>query len=77
ERRGEKRKREEEEGRKERGEREEERRRGAGERPMTPTAKPSIAASRRIKRLYINAGHGRLGWTLAGGSARRVVDLFE
>jgi D-amino-acid dehydrogenase len=44
---------------------------------MTPTSKPIIAASRRIKRLYINAGHGMLGWTLALGSARRVVDLFE
>lgn len=41
------------------------------------TSKPIIAASRRIKGLYINAGHGMLGWTLALGSARRVVDLFQ
>ncbi|MBY2924066.1 FAD-dependent oxidoreductase [Rhizobium leguminosarum] len=48
----------------------------SGERPMTPTSKPIIAASRHIKGLYINAGHGMLGWTLALGSARRVVDLL-
>ncbi|MGR9400674.1 FAD-dependent oxidoreductase [Rhizobium leguminosarum] len=51
--------------------------RWSGERPMTPTSKPMIAASRRIKGLYINAGHGMLGWTLALGSARRVVDLLR
>ncbi|MGO8021942.1 FAD-dependent oxidoreductase [Rhizobium leguminosarum] len=50
--------------------------RWSGERPMTPTSKPIIAASRHIKGLYINAGHGMLGWTLALGSARRVVDLL-
>ena len=38
--------------------------RWSGERPMTPTSKPIIAASRRIKGLYINAGHGMV---TAGG----------
>ncbi|MGO8249310.1 FAD-dependent oxidoreductase, partial [Rhizobium johnstonii] len=51
--------------------------RWSGERPMTPTSMPIIAASRRIKGHYINAGQGMLGWTLALGSARRVFDFLQ
>lgn len=47
----------------------------SGERPMTPSSRPIIAPSRRIRGVYINVGHGMLGWTLALGSARRVVEL--
>lgn len=47
----------------------------SGERPTTPSSRPIIASSRRIRGLYVNAGHGMLGWTLALGSARRVVDM--
>lgn len=50
--------------------------RWSGERPMTPSSKPVIVASRRIRGLYLNAGHGMLGWTLALGSARRVVEMI-
>ncbi|MFS8047532.1 FAD-dependent oxidoreductase [Rhizobium sp. BR 314] len=48
----------------------------AGERPMTPSSRPRIAPSRNIRGIYINAGHGMLGWTLALGSARRLVELI-
>ncbi|MDH6233833.1 D-amino-acid dehydrogenase [Mesorhizobium soli] len=50
--------------------------RWSGERPMTPSSQPIIAPSRRMRGLYINAGHGMLGWTLALGSARRLAGLI-
>jgi D-amino-acid dehydrogenase len=40
----------------------------AGFRPATPTGVPLIGAS-PIPNLYLNVGHGALGWTLACGSA--------
>lgn len=48
----------------------------SGERPMTPSSHPLIAPSRKIRGVYVNAGHGMLGWTLALGSARRLVDML-
>ena len=50
--------------------------RWSGERPVTPSSKPIIAQSRRIRGVYVNAGHGMLGWTLALGSARRLSDIL-
>lgn len=40
----------------------------AGFRPATPTGLPLIGPS-PVKGLYLNTGHGSLGWTLACGSA--------
>lgn len=40
----------------------------AGFRPATPTGLPIIGAS-PVGNLYLNVGHGSLGWTLACGSA--------
>jgi len=40
----------------------------AGLRPMTPDCRPIIGAT-RISNLFLNCGHGMLGWTLACGSA--------
>lgn len=51
--------------------------RWSGERPMTPSSRPMIGPARRIAGVYINAGHGMLGWTLALGSARRIADLLN
>lgn len=51
--------------------------RWSGERPMTPHSMPIIAPSRRLEGLYLNLGHGGLGWTLALGSARRVANLLD
>lgn len=48
----------------------------SGERPTTPSSRPIICASRRTRGLYLNIGHGMLGWTLALGSARRMADLI-
>jgi len=44
----------------------------AGQRPMTPSGHPLIGASGRPG-LYLNAGHGGLGWTLACGAAKRLA----
>jgi D-amino-acid dehydrogenase len=40
----------------------------AGLRPMTPDSRPIISAT-RFENLFLNCGHGMLGWTLACGSA--------
>lgn len=43
-----------------------------GFRPATPTGLPVIGRS-PVKGLYLNVGHGSLGWTLACGSARLLA----
>jgi D-amino-acid dehydrogenase len=47
-----------------------------GMRPMTPDGTPVIGAS-SLANLYINSGHGTLGWTMACGSARVIADLVS
>ena len=46
----------------------------AGLRPMTPTGMPVIDRS-PYANLWLNAGHGHIGWTMASGSARVLADL--
>ena len=46
----------------------------AGLRPSTPGNVPLIGAS-RYPNLFLNAGHGTLGWTLACGSGQLLADL--
>ena len=46
-----------------------------GLRPMTPDGTP-IVGSTRLHNLYINTGHGTLGWTMSCGSARLLSDLI-
>ncbi len=45
-----------------------------GLRPMTPDSTPIIGAT-RYRELFLNTGHGTLGWTMACGSARLVSDM--
>lgn len=45
-----------------------------GLRPTTPGNVPLIGPS-RINKLFLNTGHGTLGWTLACGSGRSIADL--
>ena len=45
-----------------------------GLRPMTPDSTPIIGAT-RYRNLFLNTGHGTLGWTMACGSARLVSDI--
>ncbi|MEM7025815.1 MAG: D-amino acid dehydrogenase, partial [Pseudomonadota bacterium] len=46
--------------------------RWTGLRPMTPDGPPIIGPT-RLRNLYLNAGHGHLGWTFACGSAQIVA----
>lgn len=47
----------------------------SGLRPMTPDGPPIVGAT-PIKRLYLNTGHGTLGWTMACGSGRVIADMI-
>jgi D-amino-acid dehydrogenase len=46
-----------------------------GLRPATPSNVPLIGPS-RIEKLYLNTGHGTLGWTHACGSARALSSIM-
>jgi D-amino-acid dehydrogenase len=46
-----------------------------GLRPMTPDG-PPIVGGTYLRNLYLNVGHGTLGWTMACGSACYVADLL-
>lgn len=47
-----------------------------GLRPMTPDGTP-IVGETRFKNLYLNTGHGTLGWTMACGSGQLIADLIS
>ncbi|WP_085314609.1 D-amino acid dehydrogenase [Derxia lacustris] len=46
-----------------------------GLRPMTPDGTPIVGAT-RFQNLWLNTGHGTLGWTMACGSAAVLADLM-
>lgn len=48
----------------------------SGLRPMTPDGTPIIGGT-RISNLFLNTGHGTLGWTMSCGSARVIADLVS
>lgn len=47
-----------------------------GLRPMTPDGPPIIGAA-GPKGLFVNTGHGTLGWTMACGSGRVLADIVS
>jgi D-amino-acid dehydrogenase len=47
-----------------------------GLRPATPSYFPLIGQS-RYRNLFLNTGHGTLGWTLACGSGRALADIVS
>ncbi len=47
-----------------------------GLRPMTPSSLPFIQRSPRHDNLWLNTGHGSLGWTMAAGSGALLTDLI-
>jgi D-amino-acid dehydrogenase len=47
-----------------------------GLRPMTPDGPPIIGPT-RYPNLYLNTGHGTLGWTMACGSGRVMADMIS
>lgn len=48
----------------------------AGLRPLTPSNVPYLGAT-RVRGVYLNTGHGTLGWTMAAGSGRLMADLVS
>lgn len=48
----------------------------SGLRPMTPDGPPIIGRT-GYRNLYLNTGHGTLGWTMACGSGRVLADLIS
>ena len=48
----------------------------AGLRPATPGNVPIVGGT-RLANLFLNTGHGTLGWTLACGSGRALADLVS
>ncbi len=48
----------------------------SGLRPMTPDGTPLVGGT-RYKNLYLNTGHGTLGWTMSCGSSRLLADLID
>ena len=46
-----------------------------GLRPATPDGTPVVGGT-RYKNLFLNTGHGTLGWTMACGSGRYLADLM-
>lgn len=48
----------------------------SGLRPMTPDGTPIVGRS-PVQNLFLNTGHGTLGWTMAAGSGRVLADLMS
>ncbi|MFT0861434.1 FAD-dependent oxidoreductase [Ancylobacter sp. G4_0304] len=48
----------------------------SGARPCAPSSRPIIRQG-SLNGLYLNLGHGTLGWTLSLGSASRLVDIIQ
>src|SRR5690554_659309 len=48
----------------------------SGLRPATPSNVPLIGRT-RISNLYLNTGHGMLGWTMGVGSGKALADLIS
>src|SRR6185437_5428602 len=47
-----------------------------GLRPMTPDGTPIVGRT-RVPNLYLNTGHGTLGWTMSCGSGQLLADLIS
>ena len=47
-----------------------------GLRPMTPDGTPIVGAT-PVGNLFLNTGHGTLGWTMAAGSGKALADIVS
>ena len=47
----------------------------SGVRPMSPLGRPYISAT-SIPNLWVNTGHGHMGWTLCAGSGELLAELL-
>lgn len=46
-------------------------------RPMTANMLPIVKQSKKNKKIFYNAGHGHLGWTLSPATAKQVMELIK
>ena len=49
----------------------------AGLRPMSSDSLPYIGKINNVEGLWVNSGHGHLGWTMSSGSAYLLADIIE
>lgn len=47
-----------------------------GLRPATPSNVPYVGRSKKYKNLWLNTGHGTLGWTMGMGTAERITEML-
>lgn len=47
-----------------------------GFRPMSPNSQPIVGPS-KVEGLFLNCGHGSLGWTLSMGTAARLAEVLD
>jgi D-amino-acid dehydrogenase len=47
-----------------------------GLRPMTPDGTPVVGRT-GLRNLFVNTGHGTLGWTMSCGSAQLLADILS
>ena len=48
----------------------------SGLRPVTPDSAPILGGT-KYGNLFVNTGHGTLGWTMSCGSAKAMADLIS
>ncbi len=48
----------------------------SGLRPLTPSNVPYVGST-RVSNLFLNTGHGTLGWTMGCGSGRAIADILS
>ena len=48
----------------------------AGLRPMTPSMMPIVRAG-KLPGVYLNTGHGHLGWTMGAATAQRIAKIIK
>ena len=44
---------------------------------LTPRIQPILDLVRRYPNLYLNTGHGTLGWTMAAGSGKAIAEIVS
>jgi len=47
-----------------------------GLRPLTPSNVPYLGKT-KISNLFLNTGHGSLGWTMGAGSGKAITDIIN
>ena len=47
-----------------------------GLRPTTPSNLPYLGRTGSLRNLWLNTGHGTLGWTMGAGSGKRIADMI-